>query len=96
MLPDGSLDLLANLGAPQVLTLLPDTIQPPASGLGRVRSGAGTIMASLERMMVIGALVKLWVDAGWFDYPAAIALVALIDSFRTLHRAVRFSARGRQ
>ena len=29
-------------------------------------------------------------------YPAAIALVALIGSFNTLHSADRFSARGRQ
>ena len=29
-------------------------------------------------------------------YPAAIAFVALTGSFNTLHKALRFSARGRQ
>jgi len=28
-------------------------------------------------------------------YPAAIAFVALIGSFKTLHKALRFAARGR-
>ena len=67
----------------------------PAGRLRRAGSGAGTIMASLEGMMVVGALVKLWVDAGCLDYPAAIAFVALIGSFSTLQSALRLASRGR-
>jgi len=39
--------------------------------------------------------VKLWVDAGCLDYPAAIAFVALIGSFSTLQSALRLASRGR-
>ena len=64
-----------------------------------MRSLANALLQNLQKEAhethTIACVLRL-LDAMEMSYASAIAFVALIGSFRTLHKAVRFASRGRQ